>query len=218
MVIMSFKLNKKWIAVAAFAVALIVIVTAFLIAGSNERKIGEPQTPEISQGDGQSASTPETQGAPEGSTPEEGNKDNAQNSGTTQNGETENGATNQNTEPPKEEKPEPAITSIKDADEMKKLIAQKGLKINGSCSVKEVIIPAEFDSVYSTYNDLQKEQGNDLSKYKGKRVKLWSALLSEYPDHAEGTVRINVLTYKNKIIGGDISSVELGGFMKALEK
>ena len=35
-----------------------------------------------------------------------------------------------------------------------------------------VIIPQEFDEVYTNYNDLQKQQGFDLEPYKGKTVEI----------------------------------------------
>ena len=36
--------------------------------------------------------------------------------------------------------------------------------------------------------------------------------IENYPGQAEG-VRANILVYKNKVIGGDVCSVELDGFM-----
>lgn len=79
--------------------------------------------------------------------------------------------------------------------------------------VAEITIPCEFDQVYQKYNDLQKEQGFDLFKYRGKRVKRWTYVVTNYPG-AEGVlVRANLLIYRNRIIGGDISSAEIDGFM-----
>lgn len=81
--------------------------------------------------------------------------------------------------------------------------------------IKETVIPQEFDKTYSDYNVIQKEQGLDLEKYKGKRVKSWSYEILNYPgyENSDGAIRGNLLTYDGKIIGGDICSVELGGFM-----
>ncbi len=81
--------------------------------------------------------------------------------------------------------------------------------------VKETVIPAEFDETYNEYNELQKSQGFNLEKYKNTRVKSWSYEILNYPGYesGEGTVRGNLLVCDGKVIGGDICSVELGGFM-----
>lgn len=78
--------------------------------------------------------------------------------------------------------------------------------------VLEVIIPKEFDSVYEEYNSLQKKQGFDLSRYAGKRCKRYSYVIVNHPS-APGEVRVNLLLYGDKIIGGDVCSTEAGGFM-----
>lgn len=78
--------------------------------------------------------------------------------------------------------------------------------------VVEIVIPNEFDDVYKKYDDIQKQQGYDLSKYKGKRVKRWSYDVLNYPD-GKVNIKASILTYENKVIAGDICSVELDGFM-----
>ena len=81
--------------------------------------------------------------------------------------------------------------------------------------VKETVIPAEFNQTYSQYNELQLAQGFNLEKYKNTRVKSWSYEILNYPgyENSSGTIRGNILTYNGKIIGGDICSTELDGFM-----
>lgn len=81
-----------------------------------------------------------------------------------------------------------------------------------AAEILEVIIPKEFDEVYTSYNTLQKLQGFDLEKFAGKRVKRYSYVITNYPG-AEGEIRINLLIYKNKVIGGDVSSMDAQGFM-----
>lgn len=80
--------------------------------------------------------------------------------------------------------------------------------------VKEVVIPAEFDETYEEYNSVQKSQGLDLSKYKGKRVKMWSYAVKNYPGYetTDDNIRGNILVYEGIVVGGDISNIELGGF------
>ncbi len=84
-------------------------------------------------------------------------------------------------------------------------------------SVKEVVVPEEFDDVYNEYNELQKSQGLDLTDYKGVRVKSWSYEIINYPGYENsGVIRGNLLTYGGTVIACDISNVELGGFMEKL--
>ena len=73
--------------------------------------------------------------------------------------------------------------------------------------VKEVVIPYEFDDVYSDYNALQKRQSFDLEKYKGKVVKKWSYNVNNYPgyENKKDFVRANLLVYNGNVIAADIT-------------
>jgi hypothetical protein len=82
--------------------------------------------------------------------------------------------------------------------------------------VVEVVIPAEFDAVYKKYNEVQKVQKLNLEKYKNKAVKRYTYEVSGYPNYT-GTVFANLLIYKEKVIGGDICSAEVNGFMHGFE-
>lgn len=82
--------------------------------------------------------------------------------------------------------------------------------------IAEVDIPANFDAVYEKYNQLQIGEGLDLEKYKGKSVKRYTYLVSNY-DY-EGTVLANLLIYKDRVIGGDICSARLDGFVHGFTK
>ena len=97
------------------------------------------------------------------------------------------------------------------------------LKENGynvaSPSVKEITIPAEFNDVYKNYNKLQKEQGFDLAPYKGETALCYSFPVIGYINEAgqaEDNIRATILVCDGKIIGGDISSTRLDGFMKGI--
>lgn len=79
-----------------------------------------------------------------------------------------------------------------------------------------VIIPQEFDEVYTNYNDLQKQQGFDLEPYKGKTVEIYSYPVYNYPQ--EENVSLSLLVCDGKLIGGDVCSTQLGGFMQGLKK
>lgn len=82
-------------------------------------------------------------------------------------------------------------------------------------SVK-ITIPSEFDAVFTEYNNLQKMQGLDLSKYKRKSVTRYTYEVKNY-DGYEGKVYANLLIYKNRIVGGDICSADVNGFVTTLD-
>ena len=83
-------------------------------------------------------------------------------------------------------------------------------------SCKEVVIPEEFDETYTKYNELQKECGFDLEKYKGKTVSLYTVEVTNHPESEN--VIVEVMVCKKKPVGGSIYTKNLDGFMYGLEK
>jgi len=81
--------------------------------------------------------------------------------------------------------------------------------------VQNIVIPKEFDEVYKQYNEIQKLQGYDLMKYRGKSATMYTYLIKNYITDEEG-VAANLLIYKDKVIGGDVCSKRLDGFMHGL--
>lgn len=79
----------------------------------------------------------------------------------------------------------------------------------------EITIPKEFDKVLSTYNEIQKQQGLDLTKYQRKITKRYTYKVTNYPNY-EGTVYANIITYRGKVIAGDICSADSRGFIHTL--
>ena len=82
-------------------------------------------------------------------------------------------------------------------------------------SVEELLIPETFDDTYAQYLDLQSSQGFDLSEYCGKRVKRYTYEINNYPTGESG-IQAGLLIYKNTVIGGDVLSPQLGGFIHGL--
>ena len=81
---------------------------------------------------------------------------------------------------------------------------------------QDVTIPKTFNEIYTSYNELQKAQGFDLTDYAGLRVTRYTYEVRNYPD-ASDTVVADLLVYKHKVIGGDVQSTALDGFMQGLE-
>lgn len=87
-------------------------------------------------------------------------------------------------------------------------------------SIRNIVIPAVFGNVYENYNTLQKECGFDLSLYKGEYAVQYTYTISNYTDDSGNTldnIIMNIIVCDGKIIGGDICSAELDGFMTGLK-
>lgn len=76
-------------------------------------------------------------------------------------------------------------------------------------------IPETFSEIYESYNDLQRQQGYDLTSYAGLDCTLYTYTVTNYPDTGQ-TVQANLYVYKNRVIGGDVHSTNLNGFMIGL--
>ena len=66
--------------------------------------------------------------------------------------------------------------------------------------------------VFPKKNELQKSQGFDLTDYAGKSVTIYNYKVLNYPENSE-YVYATLIVLDGVIIGGDIHSTELNGFM-----
>lgn len=82
-------------------------------------------------------------------------------------------------------------------------------------STVEYTLPKALDAVLLGYNELQKEQGLDLGKYTGKTVTRYTYEIKNYEGY-EGAVYANLIVYRNKIVGADLTGVGEEPFVKAL--
>ncbi len=113
----------------------------------------------------------------------------------------------------------PVSVSVSASDDMEraKFLLSYGWEVSTvPLEVVQVTIPNEFNEVYKKYNQLQISQGFDLSNYKGKAVTRYTYSIVNYPDGIEN-VRANLLVYKNKVIGGDICTLDIRGFMHSFD-
>ncbi len=82
-------------------------------------------------------------------------------------------------------------------------------------ATQELLIPEEMDESYDDYLALQSQQGFDLQKYAGKRVKRYTYEILNYPT-GEAEVQVNLLIRKNTVVGGEVLSPQLDGFLHGL--
>lgn len=102
----------------------------------------------------------------------------------------------------------------------KAFLAQFGWTVQDDpVEICEVIIPDTFNDVYRAYNELQKSQGLDLTRYMGKRVKRWTYELTNYPvGDAKTRVFADLLISDGRVIGGSIGTRAADGFMRGFRR
>ena len=107
--------------------------------------------------------------------------------------------------------------SMKTESERQKFMSDMGWEVSEEyTSCKVISIPKEFNDTYESYNELQKEQGFNLKKYKGEMVEIYTYQVYNYPGKSDNVV-INLIAFEGKLIGGDVSCNELDGFMQGLK-
>lgn len=90
-------------------------------------------------------------------------------------------------------------------DEQCAFLEQFGLSPVKNTDSCEVTVPTDFNDTYEEYNELQKEIGLDLEKFKGKSVqKVTYELKNSKTKYAV------LLIYKGKVIGGHLTNGEYG--------
>ncbi len=110
------------------------------------------------------------------------------------------------------------LSDIKTEDDRVAFIEQFGIKVKGaSVESESFVIPDSFDRVLAGYNEIQKNQGLDLSKYSKKKVTRYTYEVDGYEEY-DGDVRVNLLIYRNRVVGCDVSSADANGFVKELIK
>lgn len=83
-------------------------------------------------------------------------------------------------------------------------------------SAQEVQIPTEFSDVYEQYNQLNQQAGFDLHAVAGKACKQYCYRVTNYQGDDE--VHATLLVENGRIVGGDVSSAALDGFMVPLRQ
>lgn len=106
---------------------------------------------------------------------------------------------------------------INGADDVRNFLMQFGWETDEEpLESVNVTVPQKFDRVISEYNQIQRMQGLNLEKYKGKDVLRFTFKVKNYTN-SEGDVYANVLVYKKKVIGGDLCSADVNGFIHGFD-
>ena len=92
-------------------------------------------------------------------------------------------------------------------------LAALGWEVDTATETEQQIhIPERFGDVYESYNDLQKQQGYDLEPFRGMDCTLYTYAVTNWPDDTQ-TVIADLYIFNDRVIGGDVHSTDLHGFM-----
>ena len=82
-------------------------------------------------------------------------------------------------------------------------------------SIQKVQLPEEFPPVLQEYTKLQRQQGFDLERYKGKEITVYTYELRG--DTNGALLFVSLYQYKGRIVAGDVHSPALGGYMGPIQ-
>jgi hypothetical protein len=124
------------------------------------------------------------------------------------------------------------LSGIKTEEDRIAFLGSFGIKVDSEAEEKAFIMPENFDKIMAGYNEIQRAQGLDLTKYAKKRITRYTYKVSNWDDIKERYgktdqsnessgavgVRATLFIYRHRIIALDISSAEMGGFVLPIIK
>lgn len=104
------------------------------------------------------------------------------------------------------------FSGIKTNEDRVEFINGFGIDVESEPMEEEAFtMPENFDRVILGYNEIQKKQGLDLSKYANKRVTRYTYKVTNYS--SDGEVYANLFVYRSKIVACDVCSASPTGFV-----
>ncbi len=102
--------------------------------------------------------------------------------------------------------------NISSEEDMVKFLSQFGYIVEPKAQdVFDIEIPEEFNSVFETYNEIQRSQGLNLKRYHGKDATVYVFKVTNH--EYEGEVFATLFIRNGRIIAGDICSKDGEGFV-----
>ena len=84
----------------------------------------------------------------------------------------------------------------------------------GSEEERLVLIPKTLGGVIADYADMQTSQGYDFASYRGLECRQYTYIVTNYP--SSDTVYVTMFIKNGRLIGGDIHSAAIDGFMHGI--
>ena len=112
--------------------------------------------------------------------------------------------------------PDTPVTAVKNEQSRCRYLEQYGWEVESpALSSETVVIPRSFSDVFDAYNELQKQQGFDLSEYCGLEAELYTYRVTNYENDPNVVAQLYVRN--GSVIGGDVHSTQLDGFMTGIK-
>ncbi len=109
-----------------------------------------------------------------------------------------------------------ALNTCKTNEDRIRFLSSFGWEVDSEpFEAKTIIIPVEFNNIYSKYNELQVSQGYNLANYQGQTVKRWTYTVQNYPK--ESIAYANLYIFNNTVIAGDVYTPGINGIMHGLK-
>ena len=110
------------------------------------------------------------------------------------------------------------FSGVKTNEDRVAFISQFGIKVKPEAIEEESFrVPENFDRVIAGYNEIQKRQGLDLTRYKNKKVTRYTYESEPEAENVD-SVYVNLVIYKGTVIACDVSSTSPDGFVEPLVK
>ncbi len=103
------------------------------------------------------------------------------------------------------------FSGIKTKEDRLSFMSSFGIQVADSEQSQTFVIPKSFDRVILGYNEIQKRQGLDVSKYTRKKITRYTYEVTNF--NGEEKVYANLFVYRNRIIACDVSSLDGDGFV-----
>ena len=103
------------------------------------------------------------------------------------------------------------FTGMKTEEKRIAFIESFGVDVEGEEEEVSFVLPDNFDRVMLGYNEIQKRQGLDLSKYHGKKVTRYTYEVKN--GDYEGATFVNLIVCRGRVIAADVSSGDPESFV-----
>ena len=108
------------------------------------------------------------------------------------------------------------LSGIKTKEDRVAFMTSLGIQVADGEQSQVFVIPKSFDRVILGYNEIQKKQGLDVTKYTRKKITRYTYEVTNFD--SEGKVYANLFIYRNRIIACDVSSLDGDGFVYPMTK
>ena len=108
-----------------------------------------------------------------------------------------------------------SFTGVKTNDDRLAFIRQFGIEVEENPIEESAFaVPENLDRVVQGYNEIQKRQNLDITKYTGKKITRYTYKVTNY--NSEGEVYANLFIYRSNVIACDVCSSAGDGFVVPL--